>query len=83
MQGYSTVAVKAASAVDSVEGVGAQSGGDVSSRCPDGTVVVGMAAGAQPTYVSWRLQKTTSLAAKWHRQCHTKWPESGTEALCL
>ncbi|WIA16012.1 hypothetical protein OEZ85_012745 [Tetradesmus obliquus] len=48
--GYSTIGIRSSSAVDSVEGVGAQSGGDTTFTCPEGSVVTGMAAGAKPDY---------------------------------
>lgn len=49
--GFTSVSLKAGAAVDSLFGVGAQSGGERLFSCPPGMVVTGIAGGASPGQV--------------------------------
>jgi hypothetical protein len=49
--GFSAINLKTGCAVDSMFGVGAQSGGETTFTCPSGMVVTGIAGGASPGQV--------------------------------
>jgi hypothetical protein len=77
LQGYPTIDLRASVAVDSLFAVGAQSGGETTFKCPDNTVVTGIAGGSHPNYVSrlckdqpWSLIAPHTLCSD-HATCST------------
>jgi hypothetical protein len=64
--GFPTVNLKTGVAIDSVFGVGAQSGGETTFSCPAETVVTGIAGGASPGQVNPVIFRQHRLSSSHH-----------------